>query len=264
MKKTFLAIGIGACLSAYSQIPTIPTGGSGGSNPLAALAGLGGAGASAKPKAYKDVITDKAKTKKGLFTVHKVEDKYYFEIPDDLFGQEILAVTRYTKVAGGGGVYGGEEVNTQTLRFEKGPNNNVFLRVLTLISYVDSSNTISKAVRNSNVDPISNAFNIACFGKDSTGAVIDVTEFFKGDNQVVSISPNDKRRIGLSNIAGDRSYIQSINTYPINTEIRTVKTYNSGSGGSPFGLSLPGGGGATLPAASLAGAVTVELNTSLL
>ena len=154
MKKTFLALGIGVCLATYSQIPTIPTGGSGGSNPLAALAGLGGGGASAKPKPYKDVITDKAKTKKGLFTVHKVEEKYYFEIPDDLFGQEILAVTRYSKVAGGGGVYGGEEVNTQTLRFEKGPNNNVFLRVVTLISFVDSTNVISAAVKNSNVDPI--------------------------------------------------------------------------------------------------------------
>ncbi|MFX9038894.1 DUF5118 domain-containing protein, partial [Acinetobacter baumannii] len=28
------------------------------------------------PRAYKDVITEKAVTKKGLFTVHKVEDKY--------------------------------------------------------------------------------------------------------------------------------------------------------------------------------------------
>ena len=34
------------------------------------------------PKPYKEVITDKAKTTKGLFTIHKVEDKWYFEIPD--------------------------------------------------------------------------------------------------------------------------------------------------------------------------------------
>lgn len=263
MKKILFCLGLSYSLLTIAQPPSIPTGGGSG-NPLAALANLGGAGASSKPKAYKDVITDKAKTKKGLFTVHKVEEKYYFEIPEDLFGQEIIAVTRFTKVAGGGGVYGGEEVNTQTIRFEKGPTNNVFLRVLTLISYVDSTNTISKAVRNSNLDPISNAFAIACFGKDSTGAVIDVTDFFKGDNQVVSISPNDKRAIGLGSLAADRSYIQSINTYPINTEIRTVKTYSS-SASSPFGISLPGApGGASLPAASLAGAVTVELNTSLL
>jgi len=34
------------------------------------------------PKPYKEVITDKAKTDEGLFKVHKIEDKYFFEIPD--------------------------------------------------------------------------------------------------------------------------------------------------------------------------------------
>ena len=42
------------------------------------------------PKPYKEVITDKAKTSKGLFTVHKVEDKYYFEIPDSLLGRDVM------------------------------------------------------------------------------------------------------------------------------------------------------------------------------
>lgn len=262
MKKLVLSLTMGISVACIAQPPTIPTGG--GSNPLSALAGLAGGGSSAKPKAYKDVITDKAKTKKGLFIVHKVEDKYYFEIPDDLLGQEIIAVTRYSKVAAGGGVYGGEEVNEQTIRFEKGPNNNIFIRVLTLISYADSSNTISRAVRNSNVDPISNAFNIACYGKDSTSSVIDVSDFFKGDNQVVSLDPNAKRRIGLGSLANDRSYIQSINTYPINTEIRTVKTFSS-SASNPFASLSPSPFPSTsLPAASTAGAVTIELNTSLL
>src|SRR3982751_4762618 len=40
------------------------------------------------PKPYKDVITDKAITDEGLFKVHKVDDKYYFEIPDSLRSEE--------------------------------------------------------------------------------------------------------------------------------------------------------------------------------
>src|SRR5882724_13429172 len=86
------------------------------------------------PKPYKDVITDKAISKKGLFTVHKVEDKWYFEIADSLLNREILTVTRFTKTAAGGNAYGGEEVNEQTIRWEKGPSNNVFLRVITIVS----------------------------------------------------------------------------------------------------------------------------------
>ena len=49
------------------------------------------------PKPYKDVITDKAITRTGFFKVHKVEDKYFFEIPDNMLGREILVVNRLSK-----------------------------------------------------------------------------------------------------------------------------------------------------------------------
>ena len=97
------------------------------------------------PKKFEDIITDKAITKPGLFTVHKVEDKWYLEIPDSILGREIMAITRFSKVAGGGGVYGGEEANEQTIAWEKGPNNNLFLRVITTISVADSTTQIYKA-----------------------------------------------------------------------------------------------------------------------
>ena len=61
----------------------------------------GSRSASPGPKPYKEVITDKAKTDEGLFNVHKVEDKYYFEIPDSLLGREILVVNRISKAAAG-------------------------------------------------------------------------------------------------------------------------------------------------------------------
>ncbi len=96
---------------------------------------------------------------------------------------------------------------------------------------------------------------------DSTSVVFDVTDYFKGDNQVVSVSQTAKRAFNLSSLAGDRSYIQSIHAYPINIEVRTVKTFNSSAG-------LPGlfssSTSSALPAASAAGAVTIELNTSMI
>src|ERR1700754_4061387 len=209
------------------------------------------------PKPYKEVITDKAVTHSGLFTVHKIEDKYYFEIPDSLLLREFMAITRFGKTAGGG-VYGGELANQQTLQWEKGPNNTLFLRVVTLVSMADSSNKIYKAVRNSNVNPIAAAFDVKAFGKDSSSVVIDVTDFFKGDNLIVSIPPSIKGRMKLGGLAGDRSYIEHINTFPINTEVRSVKTFSSGGGmASPFGLSFSS-------PTDAAGAVTLELNTSFI
>jgi hypothetical protein len=213
------------------------------------------------PKPYKDVITAKAKTTKGLFTVHKIDDKYFFELPENLFDKEIMAITRFSKVAGGGGVYGGELANQQVVKFEKGPDNKVFMRVVTLISVADSSQPIYKAVSNSNLDPIAATFDIKSLGKDSSGAVIEVTDFFKGDNQAVSVSSQAKRRLNLTGLLNDRSYIDVIKSFPINTEVRSVKTYASspapaGMGGFPTASSLP--------AASAAGAITLEINTSFI
>jgi hypothetical protein len=211
------------------------------------------------PKPYKEVITDKAVTQFGLFTVHNVDDKWYFEIADSIFNREILAITRFAKSPAGSRSYGGEKVNEQTIRWEKGPSDNIFLRVMTIVNVApDSTQPIAQAVRNSNVDPIAASFDIKAYGKDSTSVVIDVTDFFKLDNQPVSLSPEIKRRYGLSGIASDRSFISYIHSYPLNTEVHTIKTYNSSasSGVSGFGSST------SLPAADAAGVVTLELNNS--
>jgi len=214
------------------------------------------------PKAFSEFITKKTVSQKGVFSVHFQDDKYYFEIPDNLLGRELLAVTRFVKVPGGARKYGGEEVNEQSISFEKGPNQRIFMRVVTLISAADSSQVISRAVKNSYLDPIVAAFDVKAYGKDSNSSIIDVTDFFKGDNQAVSLTSGDKRNFGVTALASDRSYIESIKSYPINMEIRTVKTY-SASAGSPMGGQL-GGGGSSVPAANNAGAITFELNTSVL
>ena len=212
-------------------------------------------------KPYKDVITDKAKTQHGLFTVHKVDDRWYFEIPDSLLNREILAITRFDKSPAGSRSYGGEKVNEQTIVWQRGPSENVFLRVLTIINVAtDSSQPIAQAVRNSNVDPIAAAFDIKAFGKDSNSMVIDVTDFFRFDNQPVSLSPDIKRRYSLGGIAADRSFISYIHSYPQNTEVHTLKTFNSSP--APGGISL--GVSSSLPSADVAGAVTMELNNSFI
>ena len=215
------------------------------------------------PKPYEKVITDKAITKRGLLTVHKVDDKWYFEIPDSLLKREMIVTTRYSKTAGGGGIYAGEMVNYQTVVWEKGPSNNVFLRVVTVISVADSTNEIYKAVTNSNLNPIAQAFEIKAIGKDSGSVVIDVSDYFKGDNQPISLGEFTKKRFNLSGQINDRSYILNINSYPINTEVRVVRTFNStpafpmSGGANPFPST-------TLPAAYEANAVTLEMNNSFI
>ncbi len=216
------------------------------------------------PKGYKELIPGRAQTSKGLFTVHKVDDKYYFEIPDSLMGREFMAITRVAKAPTDLG-YGGEQANRQVLRWEKGPENKLFLRVPLYINVAtDTLQPISQAVRNSNVEPIAAAFDIKASRKD-TSVVIDVTDFFKIDNQIFSLTPTAKQLYKITTLQTDRSYIASIRSYPINTEIRTVKTF----GVTPPSLTsaamppspIPS---VTLPGGSATGVVTLEMNTSMI
>ena len=52
-------------------------------------------------KPYNKVITKDAKSNKGLFTVHQIDEDYFYEIPDSLFEREMLMVTRIAKTANG-------------------------------------------------------------------------------------------------------------------------------------------------------------------
>jgi hypothetical protein len=212
------------------------------------------------PKLYKEVITSKAISDGGLFWVHKVEEKYFFEIPDTLFNREILVVNRISKASAGmrsGSFfgYGGDQIGQSVIRFEKGPNNKVFLRTISFAEYAkDSASPMFSAVSNSNIQPIAASFDIKSLGKDSTGAVIDITDFIGNDNDVLHFSSSLKTALRLSALQADKSYVVSVKSYPINIEIKAVKTY--GRAAAPPSPGSTGGGGA-------AGNMTMELNSSM-
>ena len=215
------------------------------------------------PKAYAEVITAKAVSMPGVLTVHRIEEKYFLEIPDSIFGRDMMAVTRVSKAPTGAG-YGGEEANDQVIRFERGPSDKVFIRAVDYRNVsTDSLQPIYKAVRNSNVDPIAAVFDVKAYRKD-TSVVIEVTDFFKESNQVFSLPPLMQQSYKLSELQKDRSYISSMRAYPINVEIRSVKTFKV----SPPSLRPPTGSDPferpNLPGGLAAGVVTFELNTSLI
>ncbi|AWK05719.1 zinc-dependent metalloprotease [Flavobacterium crocinum] len=202
---------------------------------------------STQPKgmqAYNKVITDKAKNKAGLFTVSQVDTKYYFQIPDSLFNRYMLVVTRFLSTPEGMGVFGGEKANEQTIYFEKGANNTVYLRSLQYRQDVRSADSmLAKALAGSNENPIVAAFPIKTTNPDTKEVVIDVTDVFKKDNPMFAIDSKEKTEKKLTSLADDKSFIENIDTYPINIEVKTTKTYTSSTASS--------------------GNITLRLNTSI-
>lgn len=223
-------------------------------------------GQSSTPRPYAEVITAKAKTDRGLFLTHKVEDKFYFEIPDSLLGREILVVNRISKAPAGPRAgflgYAGDQIGENVITIEKGPNNKIFLRSNSFDEAGRDSAGMYSAVRNSNVQPIVASFDIKAFAKDSVsgakGTVIEVTDYLMGDNDILFFQPSTKRALGLSSFQRETSYINDVKSYPNNIEIKTVKTYMRSPTPSGSGLSITFGG----PSAGTPS--TFELNSSLI
>ena len=213
-----------------------------------------------KMKAYSDVITAKAVTKPGLFLVHKVDDKYYFEIPDSLLKREFLFTTRLVKVPTGSPMFGGELVNSIIVSFEKATEDKLYLRVITNVAVSDSSDAIAKAVRNSTIDPIVMVMDVRAKGKNNNSSVIEATDFILKDNNITGFDPAAKKAMFLGGSAADKSFILSANSFAQNIEIKTEKTFSLGAAPKP----AEGGDAAAAAPATNASYVTIELSNSIM
>jgi len=180
---------------------------------------------------YKKVITKEAKTDEGLFTVHKLDGKYFYEIPDSLFNKEMLMVTRIAKTANGLG-FGGGKQNTSVLRWEV-KDKKVLLRIVSHQVIAADSLPVSEAVKNSNFEPVLYAFDIKAYHKDTVAktrnTVIDATELFSKDVKPLGLPQGRRQGLKVSRLDEKRSYIDTIRSYPRNIEVRHVKTYNAGT-----------------------------------
>ena len=175
-----------------------------------------------RPRPYNRVITSEAKTRRGLFAVHRVGDKLYFEIPRRELDKDMLLVGRYARAAaadpnsptGGFGEYGGDQFGERTLRWERS-GNRVILRSPSFAITADTSMSVYRAVQSSNYAPIIAVFNVEAYGPDSA-AVIDVTRLY-----TTSVPEFAAIR---GTIDDHRSFVESAIAFPDNVEIEATQT----------------------------------------
>jgi len=265
MKKHLLTVLMvaGTVTLSYAQRPT-QGGGLPGDTTRRGAGAFGAAAPKAQPKPYDQVITNKALTRKRMITSHRIEDKFYFEIADTTLNRDILVVSRISKsgaeVRAAQG-YAGDQIGSSVIRFDKGPNNRIFMRKISFRAYsADSTSSMYQSLQNSSVQPIAAAFDIAAYTPGKNGSVIDVTSYINSDNDIFFFgSPMFKSRFGIGSPQADRSYIQEVKSFPTNVEIKTVKTYSKTAPSTGMGGGAPSFGGG----AGASGFVTLELNTSL-
>jgi hypothetical protein len=215
-----------------------------------------GANASAEPQPYEKVITKDAKTTKGLFTVHQVKERYYYEIPKTEIDKELLWNSQIARTTLGAG-YGGGQLVTRVVRWEL-KEHRVLLREINYGLTADPGQPIAMAVKAANNDAIIMSFPVAAFAKDGA-PVIEVTRLFTSDVQEFSA----RQRLGATGVDATRTFVEHISTYPQNVEAEVTVTYTRSAGGAgaaggrgPTGGGL--GGGQMRP-----GSATVVLHHSM-
>jgi len=237
MKRTRFTVLIGllaaAALCAQDDPPETQTQTAGGGG-----FGRSGAAPIPDPQPYDRVITKDAKTTKGLFTVHQVRQRWYYEIPTSELDKEFLWNTQIAKTTLGVGYGGGQLANRVVKWALKG--NRVLLLDVNFGITANPKEPIAMAVKAANNDSIIMSFPVAAFAKDGA-PVIELTRLFTSDVQEFSA----RQRLGANAVDTTRTYIERIAPYPENVEVEVAITYTRTAGGAAQagGGRGPGGGG---------------------
>lgn len=181
-------------------------------------------------KEYSKVITKDAVSDEGLFKVHKVDKKYYFEIPNKYLNKDMLLVSRLSKLPsnlGGGYVNAGSETNEQLVVWERFQDK-ILIKSKSYNSVANDTLPISISVKANNYEPTLFAFDIVAFSKDSANTVIDVTKFYSTDVKAISgISAEMRDTYKVKGLDDSRTFINSMKSFPMNIEVIQDMTYNA-------------------------------------
>ena len=169
-------------------------------------------------KSYDEVITGEAESDEGVFTVHRLDDKVFYEIPEVELGKEFLWVSQIARTTEGVG-YGGQALGNRVVKWER-RRDQVFLKSVSYAIVADPERPIARAVGAANNDTILRAFDVEAVS-DAGAPVIEVTSLF--ETEVPEFSA--RTRLGAQGFARDRSFIESVAAYPRNVEVRATHTY---------------------------------------
>lgn len=201
-----------------------------------------------KDDPYLKIVKEGGSVREGLFTVRHIKDDWYLEVPDSLLGRMMLAVTRFTSVPQEFKMVTGEEVNRSAVYFEQYGEKTIFLREYVQSQYAKPEDRIAISLKQSTIDPIVWKFDVIGRNPETNAQLINVTKWLMGENKVTNFSSWDRTLVGIGSLQTDRTFIDTIKTYPINVEIASLRTYSMNSGRIPT---------------SKTGSATLSLNTSL-
>jgi hypothetical protein len=198
---------------------------------------------------YERVITKEAKSDDGVFTIHRIGERLYYEIPEAQLNKGFLWVSQIAKTAIGAG-QGGQAAGNRVVRWER-RGNRVLLRSVAYDIVANRTEPIAQAVEAANNDAILMAFNIEAIGPNGA-PVIDVTRLFT--TEVPEFS--GRARVRSRSFDSTRSFVERAVSFPDNVEVEATHTYSTA-------VELQNPTQLLLPNAARSGSATVVMHFSM-
>ncbi|MCG8578421.1 MAG: zinc-dependent metalloprotease [Bacteroidales bacterium] len=177
-----------------------------------------------KIKPYDKIITSEFTTQTGMLTVHKSEDKLYFEIPESFFMREFLMASYIAKVSDPSKAYAGELRHNPKVFQLSHDEDNVYLLVPNVKEVLgEKSEDIKHAFDRNYLTPVLETFPIKAIGENNT-LVIDVTDFFAKELPIITPFAS-KGKPG--SIDKDASYLAKVQVFENNIELQSYFNFST-------------------------------------
>ena len=201
-------------------------------------------------------------TREGMITLHKFEDKVYFEFPLTLLKREFLLGSTVVEISdNGNAIIGQKPTDPLHIAFQKRDKKIELVQislpsVLQVYSDTDQE-SYNRAIRNSNIPPVLKAMEIMAYNADSTAVVFDMTWLFLADDARLTPFEPYSRSTGYGKLKRratfnrEVSYIDDIKAFEDNIAVISSLSYDQS-------LMSP------VTGKSVKTAVTVKMNRSMI
>lgn len=193
----------------------------------------GGAAAAQRPQPYDRVITSEAQTDDGIFKIHRIGERLFFEIPKGELDKDFLWVTQIKRTTTGAG-WGGQAAGNRVIRWSP-RGDRVLLLDINYSNIADPSQPIAQAVFDANHPTIIRAFNVAAYNANQD-PVIDVTQLFTTEVPEFSV----RGRIGGRGFDANRTFLEKAVSFPENINVEVMQTFTGDATAAAAGRGATG------------------------
>ena len=181
------------------------------------------------PSTISDFAKEMDRVDEGVITVMQKGDKIYWSIADSLLNRDFLLVSRVAGVPNGyfGFYSAGAKTAERVLQFSK-VQKRVIIKEVSYENIADSTLPIYESVMANNFAPILGAFDQELYDEDARETIIELSDFFTEDIEAISgVIPFLRREYQVRRLDGNRSYVESVKSFPKNLEVRHILTYQA-------------------------------------